>query len=157
MTQLLDLLSAEDYAKRFQGSGIRDCAAIDRGLFFFISLQDWDDDKPRPFAEELQTRLTKLELNAEKRWITTFMDGYSGLMCSGPRQGEIVCVAVDGRGKVLAKKLQGSDDEQDVPGGRGRDLAAGTLPRSSHLQDACTAVAAGAVCSIATDRMNGWK
>ncbi|UXH80639.1 hypothetical protein [Roseateles amylovorans] len=129
MTQLMDILSPDDYAKRFEGSSIRDCAVIDRGLFFFISLQDWDDHKPRPFAEELQTRLTKLELNAEKRWITTFMDGYSGLMCSGPREAEIVCVAVDGRGKVLAKMLQGSNDERDVPGGKGHGPCRGNIAK----------------------------
>ena len=137
MTQLLDVLSTEDYAKRFQGTGIRDCAVIDRGLFFFISLQDWDDDKPRPFADELQTRLTKLELSAQKRWITTFLDGYSNLMCSGPREGDIVCVAVDGRGQVLAKKVQGSDDEHPVPGGKEKGPCRGNVgkikPFAGHM------------------------
>ncbi|WP_431261977.1 WD40/YVTN/BNR-like repeat-containing protein [Roseateles chitinivorans] len=129
----LDLLSVEDYSKRFRGFGIRDCAVIDRELFYFVSVQDWDDDRPRPFHDELETRLTKLQLNAEKRWLSTTMTGYSRLKCSGPREGDVVCFAVDGMGQVLAKKLEGSRDESNVPGGGGVGPCRGSVNRLKPL------------------------
>ncbi len=119
MTQLLDLLSLPDYIKRFRGAGIRDCAVIDQGLFYFVALQDWNEDQPRPFDDELETRLTSLNLKAEKRWRTTRCTGYSSLQCSGPRDNEITCVAVDGRASVFVDKDDGYEDESEIPAGGG--------------------------------------
>lgn len=41
---------------------------IDRGLFYFVALQGWNEDQPQPFDDELETRLPSLNLKSEKRW-----------------------------------------------------------------------------------------
>lgn len=129
-----DLLPLQDYTKRFRGTAIRDCAVVDRGLFYFISVQVLPPDVPEPFDSELETRLSKLELDGgEQRWRTLFMEGYSNLMVSGPGSGDTVCVAVDRRGQVLARQLEGSREEQDIPGGGGQGPCRGTVTRIKPL------------------------
>ncbi|WP_196303180.1 hypothetical protein [Ralstonia solanacearum] len=99
----MDLLSIDEYEKRFSGFGIRDCAVETRGIFYFVKLQDWDNSKPRPFEEELETRLTRLELQGEPQWRTVKLDGFSGLMACGQLLPEATCICVDRGGQVCNK------------------------------------------------------
>lgn len=113
------LLSLEDYQKRFAGFGIRDCAVVERDCYLFVALQDWDDSKPRPFESELDSRLQKLELGAERLWVTAGLTGFTRLKCSGSRNGDELGVAIDGLGQVYVRGTQGGGMEANIPGGQG--------------------------------------
>lgn len=128
-----DLLSIDEYKKRFQGFGVRDCAVAARGCFCFVALQDWDDDKPRPFEEELQTRLTCFRPNNAKPWVTAPLDGFGGLMCSGPATDEALCVSVDRRGQVYRKLEVNGEVESEIPGGKGKGPCRGGVTKVKPL------------------------
>lgn len=127
------LLSTEDYQKRFEGYGIRDCAVSAKGCYLFVTLQDWDDSKPRPFESELNTRLHKLEVTSAKPWVTAGLTGFSRLKCSGPRIGDEVGVAVDGRGQVYVRRVNGGALEANIPGGKGLGPLRGSMNSVKQL------------------------
>jgi hypothetical protein len=114
-----DILTLDEYKKRFHGFGVRDCAVAKRDIYFFVVLQDWDDSTPRPFEEELKTRLIKLHIGGEPTWIMSNLDGFGGLMCSGPISNSSLGVCVDRTGQVFAKHSEGGEIEEKIPGGKG--------------------------------------
>ncbi len=129
----MDVLSIDEYKKRFSGFGLRDCAVQDRRVFYFVKLQDWDDNKPRPFEEELETRLTRLELGAEPQWRTVKLEGYGGLMSCGQLIPELMCICVDAAGQVFNKGSGPVEHEQNIPGGLGQGPNRGAVTRLKQL------------------------
>lgn len=129
----MDLLSIDEYKKRFSGFGIRDCAVETREVFYFVALQDWDDSKPRPFEDELQTRLTRLGMHGDPQWRTTKLDGFSGLMVCGQTFPESACIGVD-RGAQVCNKAQGPlEIESNIPGGGGQGPKRGAVTRVKQI------------------------
>lgn len=128
-----DVLSLEDYKKRFQGFAVRDCAVAQRGMYFFVLLQDWHSDKPRPFEEELNTRLVRLQVGGDKPWVTSKLDGFGGLMCCGPKTPSTDCVCVDGGAQVFAKAPEGGEVEDGIPGGKEQGPARGGVRRLKQI------------------------
>ncbi|WP_235435215.1 hypothetical protein, partial [Ralstonia solanacearum] len=123
----MDILSIDEYKKRFSGFGIRDCAVETRGIFYLVKLQDWDNSKPRPFEEELETRLTRLELQGEPQWRTVKLDGFSGLMACGQLIPEATCICVDRGGQVCNKGVGPVEIENNIPGGLGKGPSRGAV------------------------------
>lgn len=124
------LLSLEDYKKRFQGFSIQDCAVGDKRTLYFVLFQDWDDAKPRPFDEELDTRYMRLRIGDDRPWLGRKLSGFGGLMCSGPQQPRPSGVCVDGRGQVCERETSDEFElEQDIPGGAGFGPARGGVRR----------------------------
>ena len=129
----MHILTPYDYKKRFAGFGIRDCAVETRGVFYFVKLQDWDDSKPRPFEEEMETRLTRLEMHGGPQWRTTKLDGFSGLMVCGQIFPEAACVGVD-RGAQVCNKARGPlEIESNIPGGGGHGPSRGGVRRIKQV------------------------
>lgn len=90
-----------------------------KGLYFFVCLQDWDDSTPRPFEEDLNVRLIKLHVGGDKPWLTSKLTGFSGLMCGGYITSSSLCICVDRIGQVFTKNIEGGEIEQDIAGGGG--------------------------------------
>jgi hypothetical protein len=128
-----DLLTLEEYKKRFAGFSIRDCAVSRKGSYFFVKLQDWDDSKPRPFEEELNSRLTLYREDGDWQGRTALLNGFGGLMCSGPASDVSLCVCVDRGGQVYRRGDVDGEVEQKIPGGKGKGPKRGIVDKIKPL------------------------
>lgn len=131
----MQILVLDDYQKYFRGFGLRDCAIGDRATMYFVLFQDWDDSKPKPFDEELETRLLRVRLGDEKPWLGRKLTGFSGLMCargSGPSASSI---CVDRAGQVCRRESSGGDFEIEhkIPGGEGKGIKRGGVRRIKQI------------------------
>ncbi|UXH80629.1 WD40/YVTN/BNR-like repeat-containing protein [Roseateles amylovorans] len=128
-------LSLDDYQKRFEGFGIRDCAVVSPGCYLFVAVQDWDDARPRPFESELSSRLHKLEIDSERPWVTAGLTGFSRLKCAGLKGSGDVGLAMDGLGQVYVRRAHGGGMENNVPGGQGVGPLRGAVNSIKQLND----------------------
>ncbi|WP_269632093.1 WD40/YVTN/BNR-like repeat-containing protein [Pelomonas sp. BJYL3] len=128
-----DLLPIDEYKKRFAGFGVRDCAVVRKGVYYFVLLQDWDDAKPRPFEEELEARLVRLMPEDTPVWIMHYLSGFGGLMCSGAATKRDFCCCVDRIGQVFRADLHAGEMESSIPGGKGKGPSRGVVDKIKPL------------------------
>lgn len=115
----MNILGIDQYKEHFQGFGLTDCVVRTKDIFYFILFQDWDDDKPRPFDEELESRLVPLFLAKEKKWSHSVLTGFGGLMAGATRYPESKGVMIDRHKQVYAIGGGAREVESKIPGGRG--------------------------------------
>ena len=130
-----DCLSLADYKKNFEGYGIRDVAVRDRNIFSFIALQDWPNDKPRPFEDELSTRYIAYfrDEGPNGRWGSDGLEGFGGLMTCGASKPLWQNINVDGTGQVYVKGSGVTEIEQKIPGGGGQGPKRGGVRRIKQI------------------------
>ena len=126
----MNILSIDDYAKRFRGFGLRDCAMGFGGTLSLVLFQDWDDAKPRPFDEDLETRLCVWDASKAK-WTTSKLNGFGGLMCGAHRPGSVTCV--DRSGRVFVDEGDTDEVEKEIPGGRGKGPMRGSVTKLKKI------------------------
>lgn len=134
MTTDMNLLDIDQFKQHFRGFGLRDCAVRAKDIFYFVLFQDWDDNKPRPFDEELETRVVPLFLNREERWSHSSLNGLGGFMASATAVPKSQFVGVDGRGQVYVLGGGDGDFENKIPGGGGQGPKRGNVNNIKQVQ-----------------------
>ncbi len=131
----MHILTLDDYKKYFSGFGLRDCAVGDRVTMYFVLFQDWDDSKPKPFDEELETRLLRLCSKDEKPWLGRKLTGFGGLMSGRDGGPSAAGICVDRAGQVCrrAPTSDGFEIEQKIPGGGGQGPKRGGVRRIKQI------------------------
>ncbi len=129
----MDLLNLEQYKKHFQGFGLRDCVVRAKTFLYFSLFQDWDDDQPRPFDEELETRTVALLLHKDEKWSHSELTGFGRLMCGATSFPQSKFVSVDSSGQVYALGGGSAEVEQNIPGGAGKGPSRGAVTRLKQI------------------------
>ncbi|AQW29079.1 hypothetical protein ACKZDW_10575 [Ralstonia syzygii subsp. celebesensis] len=135
----MDLLNLEQYEQHFRGFGLRDCAVRSRDIYYFVLFQDWPDDKPRPFDEELETRLVPMFRAKDEKWSHSVLTGFGGLMACAARHPMSQCVTVDLSGQVYVIGSGVDEIEQKIPGGLGKGPSRGAVTRGPIRDFVCEA------------------
>lgn len=129
----MDILNIKDYRAHFKGFGLRDCAVRNREILYFVLFQDWPSDKPRPFDEELETRVVPLFLDDVDKFSHSKLTGFGGLMAGASASPDSRAVAVDRAGKVYVMGGGSSGVESPIPGGRGKGPMRGAATRLKQI------------------------
>ncbi|WP_223855234.1 hypothetical protein [Ralstonia solanacearum] len=129
----MELLDIDQYKKHFDGFGLRDCVVRSRDIYYFILFQDWPHDKPRPFDEELESRLVPLFRAKEEKWSHSVLTGFSGLMVGATQLPKSQCVAIDLSGQVYVVGSGTDEIEQKIPGGGGQGPKRGAVHRVKQI------------------------
>ncbi|BEU72599.1 MULTISPECIES: hypothetical protein [Ralstonia solanacearum species complex] len=123
----MELLDIDQYKKHFDGFGLRDCVVRSRDIFYFILFQDWPNDVPRPFDEELESRLVPLFRAKEEKWSHSVLTGFSGLRGGATQHPKNQCVVIDLSGQVYVIGSGVDEIEQKIPGGLGKGPSRGAV------------------------------
>ena len=123
----MELLDVDQYKKHFDGFGLRDCVVRRRDIFYFILFQDWPHHKPRPFDEELESRLVPLFRAKDEKWSHSVLTGFKSLRGGATQHPKHQCVVTDLSGQVYVIGSGVDEIEQKIPGGLGKGPRRGAV------------------------------
>ena len=129
----MDLFNIDQYKKHFKGFGVRDCVVRTKDVFYFVLFQDWDDSKPKPFDDELETRLVPLFLAKENKWSHSVLTGFGGLMAGAAQYPMSQGVMVDRHAQVFSFGGGLFEVENNIPGGGGMGPMRGGVRRIKQI------------------------
>lgn len=127
------VLGVDKYLEYFLGFGVRDCVVRNSSVYDFVLFQDWDDAKPKPFDEELSTRIASYRALEDEKWRCAMLTGYGGLMASSSVVPSNQLVAVDRIGQVFSAGVKAGGFESDIPGGKGKGPSRGVVDKIKPL------------------------